>query len=146
MTPIPIAMGASMTSAVEHAMPRASMGMMVPNASLAIMGVMMQQPMVVAEVIIMERATSPSAMKVQRLLAWPPLMAPTRTMPASMGCERPKSLLMSNARAGQAVKQRANWRLTGTGRLSTRLRSVTVRVIPMKSILQAGGGVGIGWW
>ena len=68
---------------VDTTIPAASTGTTVPERCLHNKGVMKMAPMVVAVVMSTERATFPFAMNVQRFDAWPPLMEPTRTMPAT---------------------------------------------------------------
>jgi hypothetical protein len=56
--------------------------------------------MVVAVVMRTERATFPRAMYVQRLEACPPLILPTKTIPAVMAGSKLKALPKKRARAG----------------------------------------------
>jgi hypothetical protein len=57
-------------------------------------------PMVVAVVMRTLSATLPRAMYVHKLLAWPPLMLPTRTIPAVKAGDSPKAWLNPNAKMG----------------------------------------------
>lgn len=88
------------TCNVDFTMPIASTDTTVPSTILAIKGVMKIVPTVVAVVIITERATSPLAMYVHKLEAWPPLMEPTSTQPARNGGGRFSALAMKYASAG----------------------------------------------
>ena len=72
----------AVTWMVETAIPIAFTGTMAPRSHLQRRGVMKMALMVVAVVMMTERATLPFAMYVQRLEACPPLIEPTRTMPA----------------------------------------------------------------
>ena len=82
MASIPRTMGRRTTCTVEMATPTASTGTSAPSRSFAMRGVMKMAPTVVTVVMSTESATSPLAMYVQRLDAWPPLIEPTSTMPA----------------------------------------------------------------
>ena len=68
--------------------------------TLQMSGVIKMAPIVVQVVIRTERATSPFAMYAHRFDAWPPLIEPTRTMPAVSAAGRPIRLERPNARAG----------------------------------------------
>ena len=97
---MPTMMGTRTTWTVEMATPTASTGTMAPRMSLQRRGVMKMAPTVVTVVISTDRATSPLAMYVHRLDACPPLMEPTRTMPAVRAGLRPKTLARPRAMAG----------------------------------------------
>ena len=73
---------------------------MAPSSTFEMSGVMKMAPMVVTVVMSTESATSPFAMYVHRLLACPPLIEPTRTMPAVSAVERPITLERPRAIAG----------------------------------------------
>ena len=57
-------------------------------------------PIVVAGVMSTERATFPLAINVHKLLAWPPLMEPTRTIPATKAGSRANILPSVRPSAG----------------------------------------------
>ena len=82
------------------AIPTASTGTTVPRTALQSRGVMKMAPIVVAVVMRTERATLPLAMYVHRLLACPPLMLPTRTIPAIRAGLIPKAFPSPSANKG----------------------------------------------
>jgi len=96
----PKKIGARTTWKVEMTIPTASIGTTAPRTSLQIRGVTTMHPSVVEVVISTLNATSPPAIKVHRFEAWPPLTAPTRTMPARIGPSAPIIFARANASAG----------------------------------------------
>lgn len=100
LAPTPRKMGANTTWKVDFTMPMASIGTTAPSTNLQISGVMKMQPNVVEVVIKTLRATSPPAMSVHRLDAWPPLMEPTSTMPAKIAPDAPIALAIKKANTG----------------------------------------------
>ena len=97
---MPTKIGARTTCKVDTTIPAASTGTTVPRKVLHNKGVMKMAPIVVAVVMSTERATLPFAMKVQRFDAWPPLMEPTRTMPATKAGSRANILPRVRPSAG----------------------------------------------
>ena len=85
---------------VDLAIPTASTGTTAPNKALQIKGVMKMAPTVVAVVINTLKATLPLAMYVHKLDACPPLMLPTKTMPANKAGLNPNPLANPKARMG----------------------------------------------
>lgn len=85
---------------VEYAIPAASTGTTAPSNPLQRSGVITIAPRVVAVVIKTDKATLPLAMYVQRLDACPPLMLPTKTIPAVNAGERLKARLRPSANRG----------------------------------------------
>jgi hypothetical protein len=81
-------------------MPPASTGTTVPSIVLHKNGVIKIAPTVVAVVINTLSATFPLAMYVQRLLACPPLMLPTSTIPANSPASKPNALPRPSANSG----------------------------------------------
>ena len=82
------------------------------------------------EVVIRCTASSATLIEVDA-----PLILPTRSMPAVMAGGSARALLRARASAGQRPKQRRKPMPTGSGRLKTRLKSSTLSVMPMESIL-----------
>lgn len=89
-----------LTWQVETAIPLASTGTTAPSIALHKNGVISIAPTVVAVVISTLSATFPLAMYVHRLLACPPLMLPTRTIPARRPASRPNALPRRRASPG----------------------------------------------
>ena len=85
---------------VDLAIPAASTGTTAPKRDLQINGVMKMAPIVVAVVINTDKATFPLAMYVQRLEACPPLILPTKTIPASRAGSKWNALAKPNAKRG----------------------------------------------
>jgi hypothetical protein len=61
---------------------------------------MTMAPIVVAVVMRTLKATLPRAMYVHKLLAWPPLMLPTSTIPAVRAGDKPNAWLSPSAKTG----------------------------------------------
>jgi len=61
---------------------------------------MKMAPKVVAVVISTDRATFPRAMYVHKFEAWPPLMLPTSTIPATNALSRANAFPSPNANRG----------------------------------------------
>ena len=97
---MPTKMGANTTCKVETTMPAASTGTTVPKKVLHRKGVMKMAPTVVAVVMSTLKATLPLAINVQRLEAWPPLMLPTKTMPAVKAGSKLNNLHKLKPKAG----------------------------------------------
>jgi len=97
---IPTAIGPKTTWMVEKAIPAASTGTTAPKSVLQIRGVMKIAPIVVAVVMMTDNATLPLAMYVHKFEAWPPLILPTRTIPANNAASRPNAFARPNAKKG----------------------------------------------
>jgi hypothetical protein len=82
--------------------PKASTGTVAPRRKEQSSGVIKSTPIVVDVVMMIDNATSPPAMYVQRFEACPPLIDPTKTKPAVIAAFNPKPLANPSARSGMS--------------------------------------------
>lgn len=107
-------------------------------------GVMMTAATVLAVVIRIDKARSAPAMSETKLLAVPPGAHPTKIKPADSSGPNEKSRVKARAVNGMMVYCATKPMSTYFQLFATRLKSATVRVMPMPTIVIVKAGVTYG--